>query len=147
MTEQLSYSQIIGQDQAWASGRGSDDAVGNSPGVRQELIEGIGSLLGWCKEVRWKKAETRQKIVECIQKGLSGVLGQGLDDTVGARREFTRTLPKVSGRSLGTRREIARNTPGDRRRKTVRLVTGNARGCRITGVKSLSLMVMYDCNP
>ncbi|RWV88224.1 hypothetical protein GW17_00049707 [Ensete ventricosum] len=31
-----------------------------------------------------------------------------LDGTVGARREFTRTLSKVSGRSLGTCWEIAR---------------------------------------
>ncbi|RZS17915.1 hypothetical protein BHM03_00050119, partial [Ensete ventricosum] len=33
------------------------------------------------------------------------------DDAVGARRAFARTSPKVSGRSLGTRREIARGRP------------------------------------
>ncbi|RWW83402.1 hypothetical protein BHE74_00008096 [Ensete ventricosum] len=39
------------------------DAVGNSPGVRWELTEGIRSLLGWCKGVRQKKTETRWKII------------------------------------------------------------------------------------
>ncbi|RZS27701.1 hypothetical protein BHM03_00061223 [Ensete ventricosum] len=43
--------------------------------------------------------------------------------------------------------KIARNMPGDRRRKTMRLAAGNAKGCRIMGVRSLSLVVMYDCNP
>ncbi|RWW47881.1 hypothetical protein BHE74_00046096, partial [Ensete ventricosum] len=48
--------------------RGSDDAVGNSPGVRRELAEDIGSLLGWRKGVRWKKTETRRKIVKGSRK-------------------------------------------------------------------------------
>ncbi|RRT31934.1 hypothetical protein B296_00040344 [Ensete ventricosum] len=39
--------------------------------------------------------------------------------------------------------EIARNTPGDRWRKTVRLVAGKARGCRYVGIRSLSLVVMF----
>ncbi|RWV78806.1 hypothetical protein GW17_00060155, partial [Ensete ventricosum] len=39
------------------------DAVGNSPGVRRELAEGIGSLLGWRKGVRQKKIETRWNII------------------------------------------------------------------------------------
>ncbi|RWV78076.1 hypothetical protein GW17_00061015, partial [Ensete ventricosum] len=40
----------------------SDDVVGNSPGVRQELTEGIGNLPRWRKGVHRKKTETRQKI-------------------------------------------------------------------------------------
>ncbi|RWW56482.1 hypothetical protein BHE74_00036803 [Ensete ventricosum] len=32
--------------------------------------------------------------------------------------------------------KIARNMPGDRRRKTMRLAAGNAKGCRIMGVRS-----------
>ncbi|RWV81457.1 hypothetical protein GW17_00057124 [Ensete ventricosum] len=47
-------------------------------------------------------------------KGLLGVgkvSGQGLDDTVGAHREFSRTSLKVSGKSLGTHREIAGGRP------------------------------------
>ncbi|RRT70737.1 hypothetical protein B296_00020804, partial [Ensete ventricosum] len=59
-------------------GRSEDDAVGNSPGVRWEFAEGIGSFLGW-----------------------------RLDDAMGARGEFTRTSSKILERSLGTRREIA----------------------------------------
>ncbi|RWV78834.1 hypothetical protein GW17_00060132, partial [Ensete ventricosum] len=46
-----------------ASGQSEDDAVGNSHGVRQELTEGIRSLSGWHKGVRWKKTETRRKII------------------------------------------------------------------------------------
>ncbi|RRT32232.1 hypothetical protein B296_00035018 [Ensete ventricosum] len=44
------------------------DAVGNSLGVHRELVEGIGSLLGWRKEVRQKKIETSQKIIEGSRK-------------------------------------------------------------------------------
>ncbi|RWW15287.1 hypothetical protein GW17_00020882 [Ensete ventricosum] len=39
------------------------DVVGNSPGVRRELTDGIESLPGWRKGVRHKKIETRRKIV------------------------------------------------------------------------------------
>ncbi|RRT64786.1 hypothetical protein B296_00024862 [Ensete ventricosum] len=39
------------------------DAVGNPLGVRRELAESIGSLLGWRKGVRQKKIETRRKII------------------------------------------------------------------------------------
>ncbi|RWW73976.1 hypothetical protein BHE74_00018106, partial [Ensete ventricosum] len=51
-----------------ASSRGSDDAVGNLPGVHRELAKSIGSLLGWCKGVRRKKTETRRKIIEGSRK-------------------------------------------------------------------------------
>ncbi|RZS07351.1 hypothetical protein BHM03_00038174 [Ensete ventricosum] len=51
------------QSQVQASGQGLNDVVGNLPGVRRELTEGIGSLLGWRKGVCRKKTETRQKIV------------------------------------------------------------------------------------
>ncbi|RZS05287.1 hypothetical protein BHM03_00035772, partial [Ensete ventricosum] len=47
-----------------ASGRSEDNAVGNSPGVRWELAEGIGSLSGWRKGVRRKKTKTHRKIIE-----------------------------------------------------------------------------------
>ncbi|RWW36734.1 hypothetical protein BHE74_00058223 [Ensete ventricosum] len=80
-------------------GRSEDDAVGNSSGVRRGLAESIGSLPGWRKGVHQKKTETRRKIIG------------GLDDAMGARGEFARTSPKVLGRSLGTRREIAGGGP------------------------------------
>ncbi|RRT62200.1 hypothetical protein B296_00013233 [Ensete ventricosum] len=63
----------IAQSQVHASGRGSDDAVRNSPGVLQELTEGIGSLPAWRKRVRQKKTETRPKIVGGSRKRLSRV--------------------------------------------------------------------------
>ncbi|RRT42343.1 hypothetical protein B296_00041800 [Ensete ventricosum] len=39
------------------------NTVGNSPRVRLELAEGIGSLPGWRKGVHQKKTETHQQIV------------------------------------------------------------------------------------
>ncbi|RWW37769.1 hypothetical protein BHE74_00057072 [Ensete ventricosum] len=84
--------------------QGSDDAVRNSPGVRRELVEGIRSLLGWHKGVHRKKTETRRKIVVGSRKTCRDLgIGLRMDDTVGARREFARTSPKVSGRSPRTR--------------------------------------------
>ncbi|RWW81898.1 hypothetical protein BHE74_00009666 [Ensete ventricosum] len=62
-------------------------------------LECVGSLPVWRKGVRRKKTEICQKIV--------GVSGQGLDDAVGARWEFARTLLKVSRRSLGTCRRLS----------------------------------------
>ncbi|RRT42344.1 hypothetical protein B296_00041801, partial [Ensete ventricosum] len=56
-----------------ASGQSEDDVVRNSPGVHRELTEGIRSLLGWRKGVRWKKTETRRKIVGGSRKSLLGV--------------------------------------------------------------------------
>ncbi|RZS12325.1 hypothetical protein BHM03_00043748 [Ensete ventricosum] len=44
------------------------DAVGNSPGIRRELAEGIGSLPGWHKGVRQKKTETCRKIIRGCRK-------------------------------------------------------------------------------
>ncbi|RRT69941.1 hypothetical protein B296_00011909, partial [Ensete ventricosum] len=69
----------------------ANDAVGNSPGVRQKLAEGIGSLPRWCKGVRQKKTETHRKII-------------------GGSRLFTEGIGKLT-----------RNMSGDHRRKTVRL--------------------------
>ncbi|RRT54557.1 hypothetical protein B296_00004056 [Ensete ventricosum] len=44
------------------------DAVENSLGVRWELVEGIGSLLGWHKGVHKKKIETHRKIIGVAKK-------------------------------------------------------------------------------
>ncbi|RWW47804.1 hypothetical protein BHE74_00046178, partial [Ensete ventricosum] len=51
-----------------ASGQGSNDAIGNSPGVRWELAEGIESLPGWRKGVRGKKTETLWKIIGATER-------------------------------------------------------------------------------
>ncbi|RWW38095.1 hypothetical protein BHE74_00056699, partial [Ensete ventricosum] len=62
----------------------------------RELAEGIRSLPGWCKGVRRKKTETRWKIV-------------------GGSRKACRELGRIG--------KLTGNTPGDHRRKTVRLAT------------------------
>ncbi|RWV87595.1 hypothetical protein GW17_00050393 [Ensete ventricosum] len=82
------------------------DAVGNSPGVRLELIEGIGSLPGWHKGVRQKKTETRQKIVGGSRKACRDLsIGPGFE--------------QCSGISPNGIRKFAENTLGDRWKKTV----------------------------
>ncbi|RRT32825.1 hypothetical protein B296_00057085 [Ensete ventricosum] len=70
------------------------DTVGNSPGVRRELVEGIGSLLEWRKGVCQKKTESHRKII-------------------GGSRKLAGNSPKGSGSSLGTRREITGRRPND----------------------------------
>ncbi|RWW02390.1 hypothetical protein GW17_00034521 [Ensete ventricosum] len=60
--------------------------------------------------------------------------------------EFTGRRPRLAGRLSGIAErlagswegigKIARNTPRDRRRMTMRLAAGNAGGCRIMGVRS-----------
>ncbi|RZR95396.1 hypothetical protein BHM03_00024243 [Ensete ventricosum] len=47
--------------------------VGNLPGVRRELVEGIGSLPGWRKGVRQKKTEACWKIVGGSRKVCRGL--------------------------------------------------------------------------
>ncbi|RZS15304.1 hypothetical protein BHM03_00047140, partial [Ensete ventricosum] len=57
------------------------------------------------------------------------VSGQGLGDAEGARQEFARRFAEGI-------EKLARNTSGDRQRKTVRLVAVESGGCRIAGVRS-----------
>ncbi|RWW82930.1 hypothetical protein BHE74_00008579 [Ensete ventricosum] len=71
------------------------DTVRNSLEVLRELVEGIRSLPGWHKGVHHKKIETRRKIVGGSRKAYRDSLGD---------------LPKGSGSSLGTRREIVGRT-------------------------------------
>ncbi|RRT36916.1 hypothetical protein B296_00016290 [Ensete ventricosum] len=106
------------------------DAVGNSPGVRRELIEGIRSLPGWHKGVRKKKTETGQNIIggsrkACRETNYEGAIklqsdngprsslgiGPGLDDVVGSRQEFARRFAKGI-------RKLAGSTLGDHLKKT-----------------------------
>ncbi|RZS01113.1 hypothetical protein BHM03_00030916 [Ensete ventricosum] len=75
------------------------DAVGNLPGVYQELAKGVGSLPGWRKRVHQKNTETRRKIVGGSRKACRDSLGDS---------------PKGSGSSGG-------NTSRDRRKKTIGL--------------------------
>ncbi|RWV86516.1 hypothetical protein GW17_00051586 [Ensete ventricosum] len=86
--------------------------VGNSLGVCLELAKGIRSLPGWRKGVHQKKIETSQ------------------DWTM--RREL-REFARRFGKGIG---KLAKNMPGDRRRKNVRLAAVEFRGYRTMGVRS-----------
>ncbi|RZS26737.1 hypothetical protein BHM03_00060118 [Ensete ventricosum] len=104
-------------------GRGSDDVVGNSPGVYRELAKGIESLLGWRKGVRRKKIETRRKIIECLTMTVKRSYRSDMDpgsslsigvrfgrcggSSLGVRLDFAKGI----GRSLGTCREIVGGRP------------------------------------
>ncbi|RWW06400.1 hypothetical protein GW17_00030270 [Ensete ventricosum] len=71
--------EMFGQSQVQASGRGSDNTVGNSPGVHRELTEGIGSLLGWRKGVHRKKTESRRKIIGIAERLIESWEGLEVD--------------------------------------------------------------------
>ncbi|RRT47849.1 hypothetical protein B296_00028540 [Ensete ventricosum] len=99
------------------------DAVGNSPGVRLELIDGIGSLPGWHKGVRQKKTETRRKIVGCSRKAcreltMIGAMKLQPDDGPRLSLSIGPGLGQCSGISPNGIRKFAENTSGDRRKKT-----------------------------
>ncbi|RRT43962.1 hypothetical protein B296_00019080 [Ensete ventricosum] len=86
------------------------DAIGNSLGVRQELVEGVESLPRWRKGVRKKKTETHRKIIEGSQKACRDLgIGPGWDDVVGPRREFAQRfaegIEKLTGSTLGDYRK------------------------------------------
>ncbi|RRT49550.1 hypothetical protein B296_00032576, partial [Ensete ventricosum] len=53
--------------------------VRNLLGVRWELAEGIGSLLGWRKGVRQKKTKTSRKIVGVAEKLVGSWEGPEVD--------------------------------------------------------------------
>ncbi|RRT77370.1 hypothetical protein B296_00009540 [Ensete ventricosum] len=101
------------------------DTVGNSPGVCQELVEGIGCSSGSRKGVRQKKTETCRKIIEGSQKACRDLgIGPGSDDAVGSRREFARRFAEWI-------KKLAGNMKGDHREKTEGLV---ARMLEATGL-------------
>ncbi|RWW00922.1 hypothetical protein BHE74_00042784 [Ensete ventricosum] len=88
------------------------DAIGNSPGVRRELAEGIGSLLGWRKGVRQKKTKTHRKIIGSSQKTYRESLGD-LSNGIG---------------------KLASNMSGDHRKKTRRLTARMSEVVGLTGM-------------
>ncbi|RWW69266.1 hypothetical protein BHE74_00023147 [Ensete ventricosum] len=100
---------------------------------------------------------TRQ---ECIGSSprVSRVYHNGTKEFVGRRPRLTGRLSRVAERLGGSWEglevdvfaegigKLARNTLGDHRRKTVRLIARDSGGCRNVGVRSLSLVVMFHCN-
>ncbi|RWW31565.1 hypothetical protein GW17_00003806 [Ensete ventricosum] len=59
----------------------------------------------------------------------------------GRRPRLAGRLSRVAEKLTGSIGKIARNISGDRQRKTMRLTTGEAEGCRFARVRSLSLVV------
>ncbi|RZR86698.1 hypothetical protein BHM03_00013933 [Ensete ventricosum] len=85
--------------------------------MRQELTEGIRSLLGWRKGVRRKKIKTRRKIDGANRKAC-----RELGSSLGVRKEFVEGIKKLTG-----------NMPRDLRRKIVRLTTRMPEATRLAG--------------
>ncbi|RWW47442.1 hypothetical protein BHE74_00046572 [Ensete ventricosum] len=91
--------------------------------------------------------------LECIGSlpRVSGACQDGTREFVGRRPRLAGRLSRVAEKVTGIRKDfaesigkIARSTPGDHQRKTVRLTVENVIGCRIVGVR---LVVMYGYNP
>ncbi|RRT50753.1 hypothetical protein B296_00005600 [Ensete ventricosum] len=95
------------------------DAVGNSLGVRRELVDGIRSLLGRRKGVCQRKIKTRQKIIVGSRKAYRG----------GILSKFARRFTKGI-------RKLTRNTEGDRWKKTERLTARMPEAVGLAGVRS-----------
>ncbi|RWW43615.1 hypothetical protein BHE74_00050700 [Ensete ventricosum] len=111
-------------------------------GTRQECI---GSLPGWRKGVRQKKTETHRKIIGGSRKacwefnhdGMSYISDMNPRSSLGIGPRIRRCGGSSSSVCLDFAEgigKIARNTLGDRRRKTVRLAAGEVEGCRFAGV-------------
>ncbi|RWV77897.1 hypothetical protein GW17_00061220 [Ensete ventricosum] len=77
-------------------------------------LECVGSSLrvsGVCQDSAREFIRRRPRLARRLSRVAEKLAGtyasaQGLDDAMGARWEFARIMPKVSGRSLGTRWEI-----------------------------------------
>ncbi|RRT77986.1 hypothetical protein B296_00005548 [Ensete ventricosum] len=79
--------------------RGSDDAVGNTPGVRQELTESTGA----CQDGVREFAERRPRLLGRLS-GVTERLArswEGSDDAVGPRWEFARRFSEGIGKLVG----------------------------------------------
>ncbi|RWV95053.1 hypothetical protein GW17_00042356 [Ensete ventricosum] len=124
------------------------DTVENSPGVRQELAEGIGSLPRWRKGVRQKKIETHRKIVGGSRKTyreltMTRAIKLQLDDgprsslSIGSRFERCSGIsPEFARRFTEGIGMLAGNTPGDCRKKTRRLTARMSEAAGLAGVRS-----------
>ncbi|RRT43625.1 hypothetical protein B296_00018448 [Ensete ventricosum] len=84
--------------------------------------------------------------LECVGSSLrvSGASQDGAREFVRRRPRLAGRLSGVAKRLVGSIKKITRNTLGDHRRRTMRLAARNTEGCWIVGVRSLSLVVMYD---
>ncbi|RZR98644.1 hypothetical protein BHM03_00028038 [Ensete ventricosum] len=89
-------------------------------GTHQECVGSLLRVSGACQDGTREFARRRPRLIE----RLSGVAEKLIGSWDGlVMDDFAEGIGK-----------IARNMPGDRRRKTVRLTAGEAGGCRFTGV-------------
>ncbi|RWV80055.1 hypothetical protein GW17_00058726 [Ensete ventricosum] len=104
--------------------RGSEDAVGNPPGVRRGLTEGTGA----CQDGVREFTERRPRLVGRLS-GVAERLArswEGSDDAVGPRWEFARRFFEGIGKLAG-------NTPGDCQKKIERIDTRMSEATGLAG--------------
>ncbi|RWW38327.1 hypothetical protein BHE74_00056448 [Ensete ventricosum] len=93
-------------------------------GTHLECVRSSPRVLGACKDGAREFAGRRLRLTERLS-GDWTIWWELSGSSLGLRQDFTEGIGK-----------IARNTSGDRQRKTIRLVVGSAGGCQITGVRS-----------
>ncbi|RRT74998.1 hypothetical protein B296_00005942 [Ensete ventricosum] len=95
--EQLSYSRMMGQDQAWTSGRGSDDVVGPRQEFARRFTEGIRKLARNMQGDHRKK--TKKLTVKIPEAAV--LAGQWLDRSYpGIRAAAAVEPPRTDGKPL-----------------------------------------------
>ncbi|RRT35505.1 hypothetical protein B296_00040080 [Ensete ventricosum] len=87
--------------------------------MHRELTEGIRSLPGWYKKVYQKKIETHRKIIKGNRKA--------------CRELQNRHKPKIKLRHQA--KDLTMLWEPTRSKVTMRLATGEARGCWFAGVR------------
>ncbi|RRT69540.1 hypothetical protein B296_00001734 [Ensete ventricosum] len=108
------------------------DAVGKSPGVRWEFVEGIESLLGWRKGVRKKKTETCRKIVGDNGPRSSLSIWPGFGRCSGISLKFIRRFAEGIGKLAG-------NMSRDCRKKIEKLIVRMSKAARLVGSSSVKV--------
>ncbi|RWV79480.1 hypothetical protein GW17_00059378 [Ensete ventricosum] len=119
-------------------------------GTHQECVGSSPRVLGACQDSTRKFAGRRSRLAERLSEvaeklvrswdglamdvsdmdpGSSLGIRPGSEDVMEPRQEFARGFADGIGK-------LARNTPRDHRRKTVRLAVVESEGCQITGVRS-----------
>ncbi|RWV79810.1 hypothetical protein GW17_00059002 [Ensete ventricosum] len=86
-------------------------------------------------QIQIMRLGTRQECVGSSPR-VSGVCQDGAREFAGRRPRLARRLSGVADKLAGSIGKIARNTLGDRQRKTMRLIVGDSGGCRIMRVRS-----------
>ncbi|RWV85392.1 hypothetical protein GW17_00052819 [Ensete ventricosum] len=94
-------------------------------GTRLECIESSLRVSGVCQDGAREFARRRLRLTGRLSEEAEKLVGSS-DDAVGARWEFVEGIVK-----------LARNTQGDRRRKTIKLIERMTEVARLLGVRSI----------